>query len=408
MKHLSKYIILAAATLFASACSEETLTPSGLDTDPSAKFNITNPIAKSLYDNTGVAVLSDYDIEKDVLYLGADYGKDKTTTISLLDNQDDIDFAIDWLNKKLFPVFSTEMLKTKFPRRVYLAKELTSVMGYATTLGNWLMLLRWTNNYWGINGIQHALPFPQGLVVNVNPVYLRAEDSSTYDMQFSEDILSIAIIYILMEYDLIDPCLNNSKIMIDEMTAKMYGGIYPLNTYRDQTLPGSSHSYKAMTAMGMGEIFDGYSASDTKYGDSEVCNCLDTTKIHLKYYFRYGFVDEPDRNGIYTSHFYFPKEDGSLYTWSSTKYPGYTSAKGAITCQTDCYTTSLGTCRTPTDIHEDVWNMVQALVHLNEIRWDTYGERIQQRLTGLHEYLRSLGIDIGKYNPYVDRLVPKE
>ena len=216
-------ILAAAALSLSAACTkEETLSPSGKDKDSSADLKITSPIAQQIYKNTGVAIISDFDPTNDVLYLGADYGVDKTTTITLLENQEDATVAIEWLNRKVLAAFDDKAMKNLFPKRVFLAGNVVSSMGYATTLGGWYIHVRWTNNLWGISGAQHALSYPQGLLVNVNPTYLRAEKpAADYDMQFGEDILSIAIISILMDNDLIAPCLKNDMLMVDSKTEAM-------------------------------------------------------------------------------------------------------------------------------------------------------------------------------------------
>ena len=393
MKKIFVFAILAAVIGFFSASCEkaEVLEPTNIEKDWTKNIDLSNPYVKEIFEQTGVAILTEFDDTLDVFYQGADYGVLKGVTLTHVAPADK-DKAIEWLKTNILDCFSKECMKKYFPRRIFLCNTLLlgSEPGF---MGTYMCELRWTNNYWGLEGNQHAFAFKQGMAICVNVETLYNPDTQIdYNKQYREDIMHIICSELFMQHNWMAG-IKDSEDIFPETVTSLYA--LPVLDYRQvNSLDGQYH----VTTKGMYRTRWGVSAKDSRRGDP--VTKIDWRYMSLEGYFEFGFPDNGLNNGCYSSRFSWGppsspitstyNDDGERITYTPDNYCIISD-----TSQGANYTMS------PEGSYVDARNLICALTDLNETKLSVYGEFLIHRLWSMSEYLRGYGIDFRKFDPDV-------
>lgn len=398
MKKIFVFAILASLLgFFAASCEKaEVLVPTNIEKDWTKGIDLSNSYVKQIFEQTGVAILTEYDDTLDVFYQGADYGLLKGVDITHIGAADK-DRAIQWLKENILDCFSTECIKKYFPRRIFLCNTLRlgSEPGFT---GTYMHELRWSNNYWGLEGAQHAYAFKQGMAICVNVETLFNPDTQIdYNKQYREDIMHIICCHLFMENDWMEPIKTSEDILPEDVT-ELYG-LNVLDTRQTNSMDGTYH----VTAKGMYRTWYNFSPKDSRYGDP--ITKLDWRYMTLTGYFEFGFPDNGMNNGCYTSYFSWPtgtpksitstyNDDGERVTYEADGY-----------CQISNTSQNGNNLKAPEGSYQDVRNLIGALADLNDVKLTVYGEFLIHRLYSLSEYLRTeYGIDFRKFSPSVVKM----
>ena len=394
---MKKILIFAFAAFmigFTASCSKEALEPTNCEKNWAENIDLSNSYVKDLYEKTGVAILTEFDDTLDVFYQGADEG---VLTIMSLEHltADQKDASIQWLKENVLDCFSTECIKKYFPRRIFLCATL-EVMDTPGCVGGWVDELRYTNNLWDCNGIQHAFPVAQGFVVNVNPLVLQNEETTVdYDTQFRVDIMTLLCDELFMYNDLCDEVTSDPDLFPEDVTElynryvrdKYTTDVTGKNKYvKDETL------YRGQWSM----WHSGYPVDHEKYGDP-VTYC-DNAKMSLEGFFQFGFPDHGQNYNLGYGQTTFKWPTGTPKTYSSNN----NTDKEMRSYTTDGYMSfSTYYDRAPDTIYRDARNLILALCDVNDVKLTVYGDWLIERLWRMSEYFKDFGVDFQKFNPSV-------
>ena len=394
MKKIFVFAALATVIgLFAASCEKvEVLEPTNIEKDWTKNIDLSNAYVKEIFEQTGVAILTEFDDTLDVFYQGADYGVIKTVNITHLSGSEK-DKAIGWLKENILDCFSKECIKKYFPKRIFLTKTIvvSAEPGY---IGPWLHEMRYTQNLWSVNGTQHAFPFAQGFAVSVNTDVLFNDQSQVdYQKKFRNDIMSLLCFELFMNNDWIQGVENNEDVFPEDVT--MLYGAKPLDTETSNSLDSGN---KYVTAKGMYHIWYGFNAKHSRYGDP--LTKLDWTKMSLEGYFEFGFPDTGTNSNV---------EYGGVFKWPTGTPQSYTSTNNdaverlTFECDGDVDISNTH-CTAPNGKLRDSRNLIGALVDLNDLKLTLYGEFLIHRLWGMSEYMKEIGVDFKKFNPVVNSM----
>lgn len=378
---------------FTASCNKETLEPTNMEKDWAKNIDLSNSYVKNLYEQTGVALLTDFDDTLDVFYQGADEGVLTMAQITHL-TPEKKDPAIKWFKENILDYFSTECIKNYFPRRIFLCDKLT-VDDTPNSAGAWVNEIRYTNNLWGTTGVQHAYPFAQGFAVNISVDYLLNEETSVdYATAFRVDIMTLLCDELFMKHDWLDGIGNNTDIFPDELT-----DLYSRYLLDRTTNDANGNPYVTDAKQGMWSRWFGKPATDKNYGDP--LTYCDKTKMTLKGYFQFGFPDHGQNDNVgYGS---------SSFKWATGTPQQYTSNNNADkenrTCTIDGYISFTNTQDVaPDSQYRDARNLILALCDLDDMRLSVYGDFLLDRLYIMSEYLKGYGIDFRRFNPSVAKM----
>lgn len=392
MKKIFVLAILASLVGFAASCQkEEVLSPTNIEKDWTNGIDLSNSYVKQIFEQTGVAILTEFNDTTDVFYQGSDYGVIKSVNLTHLTGSEK-DLAIQWLKENILDNFSTECIKKYFPRRIFLTKTivLSSEPGY---VGPWIHEMRYTQNLWSANGTQHAFPFAQGFAVSVNTdVLFNDQTQIDYQKKFRNDIMSLLCFELFMKNDWIDGIKDNEDIFPEDVT--MLYGCRVLDTESTNSLGGN----KYVTAQGMYHKWYRYNAKDPRYGDP--ITKLDYRRMTLEGYFEFGFPDTGTNCNV---------EYGGEFRWPTgtptTEVSTYNDAGVRYTYETDGFVTvDSYHCSAPNGPLRDSRNLIGALVDLNDVKLTVYGEFLIHRLWAMNEYMKEIGVDFKKFNPVIETM----
>lgn len=401
MKKIFVFAALAAAIgIFSVSCDKaEILEPTHIEKDWTKAIDLSNTYVKQLFEQTGVAILTEYDDTLDVFYQGADYGLLQGVELTHIAAANK-DRAIEWLKTNVFDCFSTECIKNYFPRRIFLCNTLRmgSEPGFT---GTWIHELRWTNNYWSISGAQHAFPFAQGLAICINDAIFNPDTQVDYNTQYREDIMTLIVDELFMKNDWLQGIKNSEDIFPEDVTA-----LYGLNVYDARSTAADGSKY--VSAKGWYQLWYGFSPKHSRYGDPVMR--YDWSKMSLEGYFEFGFPDNGVNGANAYGGGYFRWPTGTPQTISSTYYDDYATTKQPVTFQCDGYAQVSNSSQTgnnlkaPSGQYQDARNLISALSNLNDVKLTVYGDFLIHRLWSISEYLREYGIDYRKFNPSVTHM----
>lgn len=394
MKKIFLFIILAAILGVAVSCEkEELLTPTNIEKDWAQNIDLSNAYVKEIYEQTGVAILTEFNDTTDVFYQGADYGVIKTVNITHLTGSEK-DKAIGWLKTNILDCFSKDCIKKYFPRRIFLTKTivLSAEPGY---IGPWIHEMRYTQNLWSANGTQHAFPFAQGFAVSVNTDVLFNEESQIdYNKKFRNDIMSLLCFELFMKNDWIEGIEGNDDIFPEDITM-LYGA--SMLDYENNNPLASNTKY--VTKKGMYRIWYGYNAKDSRFGDW--ITKQDWSKMSLEGYFEFGFPDTgTNDNGEYGGIFKWPTGT-PVHVVSTNNDAGQ---RVEFDCDGYVAVNSYSNGSAPKGPLRDSRNLIGALIDLNDVKLTVYGEFLIHRLWAMNEYMKEVGVDFKKFNPVVNTL----
>ncbi len=401
MKKIYVFALLATMIGFAASCNkEEALKPTNIEKDWTANMTLSNSYAKQLFDQTGVAILTDFDDTLDVFYQGADYGLLEGIELTHIASADQ-DRAIQWFKENILDCFSTDCIKKYFPRRIFLCNTL--IIGSSPSFTpTYLHEVRWANNYWAtLEGVQHAFPFKQGMAVCINVETLFNPDTQIdYNKQYREDIMHIFCCDLFMENDWLQEIKYNEDIFPDDVTA-----LYGLNALDKRTYNSVDGTYY-VSEEGMYSICFGYSPKHSRYGDP--LTKVDWTKMTLENYFSFGFPDNGMNGANSYGGGYFKWPTGTPTTYTSTYHDEYATTREKITYECDGYaqisnsSQSGNNLKAPSGQYQDARCLIAALTDLNEVKLSVYGDFLIHRLWAMSEFLRNEhGIDFRKFDPDV-------
>ena len=396
MKKILSFAILAAVIFFTGSCNkEDVLEPTNIEKDWAKNIDLSNAYVKQLYEETGVAILTEYDDTLDVFYQGSDYGVVNGVALTHIESEKK-DKAIEWLKTNILDCFSTDCIKTYFPRRIFLCNTLKISGSAPGNVGSWIMELKYANNLWGASGSQHIFPFEQGtaIVVNVDELY-NTETQIDYNKQYRTDIMTLLCHELFMKNDWLKGIESNLDIFPDDVTM-----LYGCNVLDTESTNSLNSSQKYVTAKGMYRLWYGCNAKDSRYGDP--ITKYDYTKMSLEGYFEFGFPDNGQSDNQAYGVGYFRWPTGTPYTWTSTYYDDYATTKEKLTLSSDGYITiSYNESKAPNGSYRDARNLIFALIDLNSTKLSVYGEFLISRLYAMSEYLKGYGIDFQKFNSSV-------
>jgi len=375
MKKILVFALAAFMIGFATSCAEDVLEPTNIEKDWAKDIDLSNSYVKDIYEQTGVAILTEFNDTLDVLYQGSDEGVLSNVSITHL-SADQKDAAIKWLKENILDCFSTDCIKTYFPRRIFLCQKLV-VDDTPGNVGGWVEEVRYTNNLWGSTGVQHAFPFAQGLAISVNTEFLLNEETAVdYATQFRVDIMTIICHELFMNNSWLDGIQNNTDIFPDDVTELYNRYAHVKNTY-DYKTDGSGVKYLTDDKLSMWNLWYGCAADDPKRGDP--VTIADSKKMSLEGYFQFGFPDHGQNNNQGYGQ--------TAFNWVA----------GTLT---------FGTYydRAPDTIQRDARNLISALCDLQDYKLPYYGEFIIQRLYIMSEYFKEYGVDFKKFNPVVSTM----
>mgnify|MGYP007101917666 CR=1 FL=1 len=396
MKKIFALAAVAAIVGFAASCQkEEALTPTNIEKEWAKNIDLSNSYVKQLFEQTGVAILTEYDDTLDVFYQGADYGVITSTDLTHIAAADK-DKAIEWLKTNVLDCFSTDCIKTYFPRRLFLCNTLrmSSEPGFT---GTWVHELRWTNNFWSVNGAQHAFPFAQGMAVCINVETLFNPNTQIdYNKQYRSDIMNLIVDELFMKNDWMDEIRSSEDIFPEDVTM-----LYGLNVLDQRTYNSMDQTYY-ISQKGMYRTWYGISPKHPRFGDP--VTMYDWTKMSLEGYFEFGFPD----NGMNGAN----ANGGGDFVWPTGTPKTYTSTYNddgvSKSFECDGYaqisnaSQSGNNLKAPAGYYQDARNLIGALCDLNEVKLSVYGEFLINRLWAMSEFLRTEhGIDFRKFNPAV-------
>ena len=401
-KKISILAILATVIGLAASCSKENLEPTLIEKDWSKSIDLSNSYVKQLFEQTGVAILTEYDDTLDVMYQGADYGVIQGIEITHIKAEQKAQ-AIEWLKTNILDCFSTECIKKYFPRKIFLCDRL--VIGQSPSFTPaYMHEVRWASNNWStLEGIQHAFPFAQGMAICVTVDVLFNPDSQVdYNTQFRQDIMHILCCELFMSHNWLDAIRNDDDLFPDDVTS-----LYGLNVLDGRTYNSVDQTYYN-SAKGMYRLKFGYSAKDSRYGDP-ITKC-DWTKMTLQNYFKFGFPDNPTNslpNAYNGADIVWPT--GTTKTASSRyndegvsktyEYDGYVTIASSNQLAGSSYPCG------PYGMYQDARFLIAALTSVNETKLSVYGDLVIHRLWSMSEYLRTeYGIDFRKFDPNVNTL----
>lgn len=412
---MKKILILAAMAAFigfaASCDKDDDLTPTNIERDWSKDIDLSNSYVKQLYEETGVAILTDYDDTLDVFYQGADYGVITNAEIEHIDTADR-DKAVEWLKTNILDCFSTECIKNYFPRRLFLCRTLR-VAGNTGFIGAWITELKYSNNLWGTSGTQHAYPFAQGMAIAVNVDELYNEETKIdYNTQYRTDIMTLICDELYMNNDWLDGITDSETVFPDDVT-KMYG----LNMYDTYALNTVDRTYHA-TVKGMYRTKYNADPTDSKKGDE--ISKVDWRRMTLNKFFEFGFPENGQNDNKAYGSFSFSWPKGTPTTYQSRYYSDYATTKTQVSYSCDGYViissnnqttfinahlaSRIRNVQAPGGKYRDSRNLILALCDLNETKLTLYGDLLMQRLVGMSDYLKGYGIDFTKFNPAVGEM----
>lgn len=394
MKKILAFAVLAVLVGFTTACEKEVLEPTQMENNWAQKIDFSNSYVKQLYEQTGVAILTEYNDTTDVFYQGSDFGVINSVTLTHLSAANK-DKAIEWLKTNIMDCFSTECIKKYFPRRIFLCNTLIA-QAAPGHIGPWMREMRYSNNLWGVQGSQHAMAFAQGFMVCINDVLFNTDTQVDYQKQFRNDIMSLLCFELFMKNDWVEGIRDNIDLFPEDLT-ELYGCRIQ-DTESNNPLGGN----KYVTKKGMWRIWYGASHKDPRKGDEVSKN--DYNRVSLEGYFQFGFPDTGiNDNKAYGGAFSWPT--GTPTTYKSTNYDGYTSGLPAKEYQCDGFLSISNTQGTaPNGPLRDSRNLIGALVDLNDLKLTVYGEFLIHRLWAMSEYMKELGVDFKKFNPVVDTM----
>lgn len=404
MKKIFVFAALAAVIGFFSASCEkvEVLEPTNIEKDWTKSIDLSNPYVKQIFEQTGCAILTEFDDTLDVFYQGADYGVIEGIELTHISPADK-DKAIEWLKTNILDCFSTECIKNYFPKRIFLCDRL--IIGSSPSFTpTYIHELRWSNNYWStLEGVQHAFPFAQGWAICVNVETLFNPDTQVdYNKQYREDIMHILCCEMFMKNDWLQEIKASEDIFPEDLTM-----LYGLNVLDTRTYNSSDGVYYVSTP-GMYRTWYGRSPKDSRYGDP--VTRYDWTKMSLEGYFEFGFPDNGVNGANAYGGGYFKWPTGTPQSYTSTYYDDYATG-GRITYECDGYaqisnsSQSGNNLRAPSGYYQDARNLIAALTDLNEVKLSVYGEFLIHRLWSMSEFLRTAhGIDFRKYDQNVVKM----
>ena len=394
MKKIFVFAAMAAFIgIFAASCEKaEVLEPTQIEKDWTKGIDLSNPYVKQVFEQTGVAILTEFNDTTDVFYQGSDIGVIKTVDITHLTGAEK-DKAIEWFKTNIMDCFSMECIKKYFPRRIFLTKTIV-VSSEPGGIGPWLHEMRYTQNLWSVNGTQHAFPFTQGFAVSVNTDVLFNEQTQIdYAKKFRNDIMSLLCFELFMKNDWLNEIQNNEDIFPEDVT--MLYGARVLDTEATNSLDSPN---KYVTAKGMYHIWYGYNAKHSRYGDP--ITKVDYRRMTLEGYFEFGFPDTGTNCNV---------EYGGEFRWPTgnptTEISTYNDAGTRVEYTCDGFVNIENYhCQAPNGPYRDSRNLIGALVDLNSVKLTVYGEFLIHRLWAMSEALKDIGVDFKKFNPAVTEM----
>ena len=405
MKKIFVFAALAAVLgFFVSSCEKvEVLEPTHIEKDWTKGIDLSNSYVKQIFEQTGVAILTEYDDTLDVFYQGADYGVINGIQLTHIAPADK-DKAIEWLKTNILDCFSTECIKNYFPKRIFLCDRLV-ISSSPSFTPTYIHELRWSNNYWStLEGVQHAFPFAQGWAICVNvETLLNPNTQVDYNKQYREDIMHILCCEMFMSNDWLQEIKNSEDLFPEDLT-KLYG----LNVLDTRNSTDAAGNYYA-TAAGMYRTWYKKSPKDPRYGDP--ITRYDWTKMTLEGYFQFGFPDNGVNGANSYGGGYFSWPTGTPKTIKSQYHDDYATTHEMAEFQCDGYASISNSgqngnnLRAPSGYYQDARNLIAALTDLNEVKLSVYGEFLIHRLWSMSEFLRTEhGIDFRKYDENVVKM----
>ena len=405
---MKKIIVFAALAAFigcfSSSCEKaEVLEPTNVEKDWTQGIDLSNSYVKQIFEQTGVAILTEYDDTMDVFYQGADYGVIDGIELTHISPADK-DKAIQWLKTNILDCFSTECIKKYFPKRIFLCDRLI-ISSSPSFTPTYIHELRWSNNYWStLEGVQHAFPFAQGWAICVNVETLFNPDTQVdYNKQYREDIMHIICCELFMKNDWLQEIKGSDDIFPEDVTM-----LYGLNVLDTRTYNSTDGVYYVSTP-GMYRSWYGVSPKDSRRGDP--ITKVDWSKMTLEGYFEFGFPDNGMNSANAYGGGYFKWPTGTPASYTSTNYDDYASTGQRITYECDGYaqisnaSQSSNNLRAPSGYYQDARNLIAALTDLNEVKLSVYGEFLIHRLWSMSEFLRTEhGIDFRQYDQNVVKM----
>lgn len=393
MKKIFAFAVLAALICSAVSCNKENLEPTNIEKDWAQNIDLSNSYVKQLYEQTGVAILTEFDDTTDVYYQGSDYGVATGFEIKHLESQNKA-AAIQWLKENILDCFSTECIKTYFPRRIFLVKQIDAPGSNPAFVGAYIQELKYVNNLWSATGAQHAFPFAQGMVISVNTDELLNPDTKIdYKTQYRVDQMTVICDELFMNNNWLEGIRNDEDIFPEKLT----------NLYGCYVQEGKNNDVTGTTT-GMWKSWFGCDVTDPERGDEIAMK--DNTRMTLQGYFQFGFPDNGQSDNQAYGSLAYRWNTGTPATWTSKNYADYDIKKETLTLTYDGYASLSSTygLRAPRGIYRDARNLICALADLRSNKLEVYGDFLIQRLWTMSEYLRSYGIDFRKFNDAINEM----
>ena len=128
-------ISFAAVFLLAGCEKEEDLTPTNIEVDWHDYLDMSNPIVKQMYDECQVGLLTDFDLNRDMLNNSTSYWE--MLRMDKFETSTGIDSAFVFLQETFLSYFTNKsFIRDYFPRKIILTRELLLNYVITTNLGN--------------------------------------------------------------------------------------------------------------------------------------------------------------------------------------------------------------------------------------------------------------------------------
>lgn len=395
MKKIFVFAFAAFMIGFAASCSKEVLEPTNMEKDWAKNIDLSNSYVKDLYEKTGVAILTEFDDTTDVFYQGAEYG---ITTMGEITHvaPEQKDAAIKWLKENILDCFSYDCIRKYFPRRIFVCANL-KMFDTPDFSGGWINELRYTNNLWDANGVQHAYPYAQGFAVNVNMDVLgNTETTVDYNHQYRVDIMNLLCDELFENNNWMDVMEFDPELFPEDVTM-LYGHGLLDKTYSGTDANGDYYVKEGDEGC-WNMWYGGWPATDVDMGDP-ITMC-DKSRMSLEGYFQFGFPDDGQYGNMATTYGVFHWPTGTETTYSSKNNPDKETRE--YSC--DGYV-SLGYYTNVADSkHRDARNLISALCDLQDVKLTVYGDFLIDRLCIFSDYMKDFGVDFKKFSPSVVKM----